>query len=434
LRQSSGEIRKWFHRRDRVPAQRVVDAAGSEREFGMNRSFNIAVIPGDGIGPEVVGQAERILQRAALVVGGFTLTLERYEAGAGCYRHTGSALPEATVAAARAADAVLLGACGLPDERYPDGTEIAPQVELRTILDLYAGIRPIRGLAGIPPVLARCPPETIDLVIVRESTEGLFASRATGIVLADAVATDTQVITRAGTERVVRAAFDWCRDRADARRQTPDGRGPDPNTEHRTPTTVTRVTCVDKANIFRSFAFFRRVFNEVAAEPAYAGIGADHCYVDAMALRLVRDPASLDVLVTENMFGDILSDLGAGLIGGMGVAPSADIGDRHAVFQPVHGSAPDIAGRGIANPVAAILSAAMQLDWLGKRHACAAARAAAVRIDAAVRAVLAPGTLLTPDLGGSCGTEELGAAIESALDAPEPKSMKPSGRPGRGPL
>jgi 3-isopropylmalate dehydrogenase len=131
-----------------------------------------------------------------------------------------------------------------------------------------------------------------------------------------------------------------------------------------------------------------------------------------MALRLVRNPASLDVLVTENMFGDILSDLAAGLVGGMGVAPSADIGDRHAVFQPVHGTAPDIAGRGIANPIAAILSAAMMLDWLGTRHACPAARDAAVRIDTAVRAALAGGNLLPPDLGGSATTEEIGTAVE----------------------
>jgi 3-isopropylmalate dehydrogenase len=361
----------------------------------MAAIFQIAVIPGDGIGPEVIGEAERALRRAQSVAGGFELTLEQYEAGAGAYRRTGSALPEATIAAARQADAVLLGACGLPDVRYPDGTELVPQVELRTILDLYAGIRPIRGLPGVPPTLARCPNEAIDMVVVRESTEGLFASRGGGIVLGDAVATDTQVITRPGTERVVRAAFEWCRARPSERQR--------------------RVTCVDKANVFRSFAFFRRVFDEIAAGPAYAEIEADHCYVDAMALRMVRDPASQDVLVTENMFGDILSDLGAGLVGGLGMAPSADLGDRHAVFQPVHGSAPDIAGRGIANPIAAILSAAMMLDWLGARHACAAARAAAARIDEAVRSVLASGDCLPPDLGGRASTAEIGAAIEGRI-------------------
>src|SRR5262245_4384138 len=179
----------------------------------MDHSFQIAVIPGDGIGPEVIREAERVLRRAASVVGGFSLEMQSYPAGAETYLKSGSALPETTIAGARAADAVLLGACGLPGVRYPDGTEIIPQVELRTILDLYAGIRPIRGLPGIPPILGGCPTESIDLVVVRESTEGLFASRGAGIVLGDAVATDTQVITRAGTERVVRAAFKWCTNR-----------------------------------------------------------------------------------------------------------------------------------------------------------------------------------------------------------------------------
>jgi 3-isopropylmalate dehydrogenase len=362
----------------------------------MQRPFQIAVIPGDGIGPEVIREAERVLRRAVSVTGGFSVELREYPAGAETYLKSGVALPEATIEGARAADAILLGACGLPDVRYPDGTEIIPQVELRTILDLFAGIRPIRGYPGVPPVLAQCPPEAIDLVIVRESTEGLFASRGAGIVLGDSVATDTQVITRTGTERVVRAAFAWCRDR---QRQAGQLR---------------RVTCVDKANVLRSFAFFRRVFDEVAAEHREPPVESEHGYVDAMALRLVRDPASLDVLVMENMFGDILSDLAAGLVGGMGMAPSADIGDRHAVFQPVHGTAPDIAGRGIANPFAAILSAAMLLDWLGARHACPAARAAAASIETAVRAVLATG-LLPTDLGGRASTQEIGAAVEREL-------------------
>jgi 3-isopropylmalate dehydrogenase len=386
----------------------------------MSPTFKIAVIPGDGIGPEVIQEAERSLRRAQAAVGGFELTFERFDAGAGAYLSGGAALPEATVTAARAEDAILLGACGLPHVRYPDGTELIPQIELRTVLDLYAGIRPIRGLPGVPPTLARWPNEQIDLVIVRESTEGLFASRDGGIVLGDAVATDTQVITRTGTERVVRAAFEWCRNRREGvqafrRSGVQEGAAVPPGRLNaRTPERLNappRVTCVDKANVLRSFAFFRRVFDEVAAEPAFAGIASDHCYVDAMAARLVQDPTSLDVLVAENMFGDILSDLGAGLIGGMGMAPSADIGDRHAVFQPVHGTAPDIAGQGIANPVAAILSAAMMLDWLGARHSCDAARAAGTRIDAAVRAVLAGGEFMPRDLGGSRGTVEIGQEV-----------------------
>ena len=180
-------------------------------------------------------------------------------------------------------------------------------------------------------------------------------------MLGDQLATDTQVITRRGTERVVRAAF-----RLAERRGRPRP----------------RVTCVDKANILRSFAFFRKVFDEVAAE--FPGVEADHMYVDAAAMEMVRRPGRFDVLVTENLFGDILSDLAAGLVGGLGVAPSADLGDRHAVFQPCHGTAPDIAGRGIANPLAAILSGVMLLDHLADTHDDPAPRDAARRIDAAV--------------------------------------------------
>jgi 3-isopropylmalate dehydrogenase len=358
--------------------------------------YRIAVIPGDGIGTEVIAEGVRALRRAEEVVGGFRLLFETLEAGAGCYLRTGEALPEETLERARAADAILLGACGLPDVRYPDGTEMVPQVELRTRLDLYAGIRPARLLPGVPSALADRGPGDIDLVVVRENTEGLFASRTGGIVLGDRVATDTQVITRAGTERVARAAFEWCARRT---RLHPDR--------------PRRVTCVDKANVFRSFAFFRRVFDEVAAE--YPGVAADHAYVDAVAMHLVRRPEAWDVLVTENMFGDILSDLAAGLIGGLGMAPSADIGDRHAVFQPCHGTAPDIAGQGIANPAATILSAAMLLAWLGDRHGDAALSEASRRIEDAVSAALAAGEAQTPDLGGRCRTQEAGDRIVRRL-------------------
>jgi 3-isopropylmalate dehydrogenase len=166
---------------------------------------------------------------------------------------------------------------------------------------------------------------------------------------------------------------------------------------------------VDKANIFRSFAFFRKVFNEVAAE--HPDVRREHTYIDAQALFLVQRPERFDVLVAENLFGDILSDLGAGLVGGMGMAPSADIGDRHGVFQPAHGTAPDIAGKGIANPIAAILSAALLLDWLGQRHGNAELTAAARRVEAAVGRVLGEGKVLPADQGGSATTAEVGAAV-----------------------
>ena len=350
------------------------------------RTYRIAVVGGDGIGPEVTGCALDVLAEARRAVSGFELDFVEAPAGAGTYLDRGEALPEASLAACRAADAILLGACGLPGVRYPDGTEIIPQVTLRIVLDLYAGIRPARRLDGIPGPLAGDP--AIDFVVVRESTEGLFASLGGGIVLGDQLANDTQVITRRGTERVVRAAF-----RLAKRRDRPQP----------------RVTCVDKANIFRSFAFFRKVFDEVAAE--FPGVAADHMYVDATAMEMVRRPGRFDVLVTENLFGDILSDLAAGLVGGLGVAPSADLGDRHAVFQPCHGTAPDIAGRGVANPLAAILSGVMLLDHLADTHDDPAPRDAARRIDAAVTGALASGQAHTADIGGHASTADITRAI-----------------------
>jgi 3-isopropylmalate dehydrogenase len=349
-------------------------------------TYRIAVVAGDGIGPEVIGVAVDVLAAACGAVAGFGLEFVEAPAGAGTYLGRGEALPTSTLETCRAADAVLLGACGLPDVRYPDGTEIIPQVTLRVELDLYAGVRPARSLAGIPGALAGG--REIDLLLVRESTEGIFASLGGGVVLGDEVATDTQVITRRGTERVVRSAFRIARRRGRPR---------------------PRVTCVDKANILRSFAFFRKVFDEVAAE--FPDVEADHLYVDAAALELVRRPQRFDVLVAENLLGDILSDLAAGLVGGLGVAPSADLGDRHAVFQPCHGSAPDIAGRGTANPLAAVLSGVMLLDHLAETRHDPAPREAARRVEAAVAGALAAGEARTPDVGGRASTAQAARAI-----------------------
>ena len=357
-----------------------------------NRRFRIAVMPGDGIGTEVTDAALTVLEAAA--GAGFTLDFEHLTAGAGAWRSTGTAMSAQTFERAKAADAVLLGAMGLPEVRYPDGTEIAPQLDLRFRLGLYAGVRPVRALPGGARPLADPRGADIDLVIVRESTEGLFASRGKGVVEDDRVARDTMVITRETCERLFDASFRLAR-----RRKARGGRG--------------KVTCVDKSNVFASMAFFRSVFDECAAR--HPDIEAAHHYVDAAALDLVRRPWEFDVMVTENMFGDILSDLTAALVGGMGMAPSADIGDRHAVFQPAHGSAPDIAGRGVANPLAAIQSAAMMLDWLGERHGVAQCAEAGRRIDAAVAAVLAAGSPRPVDLGGGDGTADVTRAVVDAL-------------------
>ncbi|MCK8786723.1 isocitrate/isopropylmalate dehydrogenase family protein [Roseomonas sp. NAR14] len=355
---------------------------------GGDNSVRVAVMPGDGIGREVTEATLAVLD-VLVRRHGLGVAFETLEAGAFCYRDTGTAMSEETFRRAEAADAILLGAMGWPGIRYADGTEIAPQLDLRFRLGLYAGVRPIRAIPGLPTVLADPRAAGIDLVILRESTEGLFFSRDRGTVTAEA-AEETLRITRGTTERLARFSFRLAEQRAAARGR----RGV--------------VTLVDKANVFRAFAFMRSIFDGVAKE--FPGVESRSHYVDAMALDLVRRPWEFDVLPTENMFGDILSDLAAGLIGGMGFAPSADIGDGHAVFQPSHGTAPDIAGQGIANPTAMLLSAAMMLDWLGGRGAGGAWQEAARALEAAVDGAFAAG-LRTRDVGGKDGTAAVVAEV-----------------------
>ena len=357
-------------------------------------SLDIAVLPGDGIGREVMTACLELLAKAEIVSGGPHLALTSHPAGALHYQESGEALPAATLEAARRADAILFGAMGWPDIRYPDGTEPIPQLDLRMALDLYAGVRPIRWFPGLPQVLAHERAREIDFVLVREQTEGLFYARGRGEVREDREAYDTMQITRTGTARVSEFAFGIAEQRR-ARRGS------------------ARVTCVDKSNVFTSMAFFRKVFDDVAA--THRAIGADYAYVDAMALTMVKKPWTLDVMVTENMFGDILSDLGAGLIGGMGMAPSADVGDRHALFQPAHGTAPDIAGQGKANPSAMFLSAAMMLDWLATRHGEPKLEVRARLIEAALEKAL---QAVTPmELGGGAGCAEVTRATIAAISA-----------------
>ncbi len=294
----------------------------------------------------------------------------------------------------RSADAILFGSAGDPNIRFEDGTEIAPQLTLRFVLDLYAGIRPIKQYAGVAPLLAEDPP--IDYVIMRENTEGLYASRGAGVRVGNDVAVDSMVITKRGTERIAKYAFDIAVERTGAPR---DG--------------VSRVTCVDKANVLKSQAYFREIYDGVAE--GYPDIERDYAYVDAFTVHQVRRPDFYDVVAAENMFGDIISDLGAGTIGGMGMAPSADVGDRYGVFQPSHGTAPDIAGEGIANPVAQILSASMMLTWLGMKKDDEVARQAARHIDETVGRVLESKTSHTADVGGQARTEQVGDAVASEI-------------------
>ena len=357
--------------------------------------FRIAVFPGDGIGNEITHPTLRLIARAAARTGGFSITPQDCPAGAAHYRDQGVALPKASIDTARKADAILLAAMGLPSVRYQDGTEISPQLDLRFELGLYAGVRPIRPIPGVPVVLADPRAREMDFVILRESTEGLFASHGKGEVTPER-ATETMVLTRPTTERLHDFGLGLA-----ARRKATGGQG--------------RATCVDKANVFRAFAWFREIFDRRARE--FPGLTADHMYVDACALMMVQRPWTLDVLITENMFGDILSDLGAGLIGGMGYAPSADIGVEHALFQPCHGSAPDIAGKGLANPTAMILSAAMMLEWLGRENGVAEATRAGALIRRSVDAAFASGGLRICELGGNAGTSAAFSAVEAAMDA-----------------
>ncbi|MGL5363752.1 MAG: isocitrate/isopropylmalate dehydrogenase family protein [Bosea sp. (in: a-proteobacteria)] len=360
-----------------------------------NDSIRVVVLPGDGIGREVMRPCVELLEDVARRVGRISLSFDEHQAGALTYRDTGVALPETAMDAARKADAILLGAMGWPEIRYADGTEIAPQLDLRFQLGLYAGVRPVRTLPNMPSVLADPRARALDFVVIRESTEGLFASRGKGELIGDSEARDTMVITRGVCEKLFDFAFALGRSRKAA-----GSKGV--------------VTCVDKANVFQSLAFFRKVFDERAA--LNPDVKADHAYVDAMALYMVRKPWELDVLVTENMFGDILSDLGAGLMGGLGFAPSADIGDHHAVFQPCHGTAPDIAGQGKANPTAMFLSGAMMLEWLGEKHERPELGLAGAVIRDAVDRAYANG-LKPLETGGTHGTRDVAAFVGDAIAA-----------------
>jgi len=360
----------------------------------VDKARRIVVLPGDGIGAEVTQSALTVLDAVRGRVPGAALDLVHLDAGAGTYLETGSALPDDVIAAIEDADAVLLGAMGLPDVRYPDGTEIIPQIELRMIFGLYAGVRPIRLLPGAPTPMGDARARDMDFVIVRESTEGLFAHMKDGTVEGDAVAEDRLVITRATSEKLFDFSFRLAQHRKAAGHPG-------------------KVTCVDKANVFKSMAFFRKIFDERAQ--AFPEIETDHQYVDAAALNFVRNPWDYDVVVTENMFGDILSDLGAGLIGGMGMAPSADIGDTTAVFQPSHGTAPDIAGTGKANPTAMILSLVLMFEWLATQEDGGPFGEAAALIDAAVCAAYADGALKPYEAGGSDGTAAIMARVLANL-------------------
>jgi len=348
--------------------------------------IRVALIPGDGVGPEVVREAERVLN-ACVSAGLADIRTELFPHGADHYLATGETLSDASFARLRDDfDAILLGAVG--DSRVPDGRHARDiLLGLRFRLDLYINFRPARlRLPELSP-LRSADERPIDFVIFRENTEGLYtgAGRIESAGGPDERAVSEAIATRHGVERIVRSAFEYA---------SSEGRG--------------RVTLGDKANaVPHVYGLWRRVFSEVAAD--YPDLDADMQYVDALAMQLVRVPDQFEVIVTSNLLGDILSDLAAELVGGMGLAPSANVNPgRHALYEPVHGSAPDIVATGAANPMAAILSTALLLRDGG-------ADAAAERVEAAVDAALEAG-IRTPDVAGSNTTEQVGAWIADHIE------------------
>ena len=316
----------------------------------------LGIIPGDGIGPEVTAEALK-----ALTAAGFAYEPVQYDLGGARYLRTGEVLPDSVLAELAGLDAILLGAVGTP-EVPPGVLERGMLLRLRFEFDLYVNLRPVRLLPGAPTPLAGRGPEDVDLVVIRENTEGAYAGEG-GFLRKGTpaeIATQGSVNTRLGVERCVRYAFDLARTRPRA-----------------------QVTLCHKTNVL-TFAgdLWRRTFEEVAIE--YPDVGTDYVHVDAACLYLVESPQRFDVVVTDNLFGDILTDLGAAVAGGMGLAASGNLNpprQRPSVFEPVHGSAPDIAGTGRANPLAAVLSAGMLAGFLGDSGASG-------RIERAVGAVL----------------------------------------------
>jgi tartrate dehydrogenase/decarboxylase / D-malate dehydrogenase len=352
------------------------------------KTYRIAVIPGDGIGNEVVPAAIRVLDAAA-ARGGFRFEWQHFPWGSAHHFEHGCMMPPDALETLRPFDAIFFGAVG--DPRIQDNVTLnGLLLPIRRGFDQYACVRPAVLYPGVRCPLAGKQPGDIDFIVVRENTEGEYA-QVGGLLYPDGphgVAVQSAIFTRHGTERVIRFAFDLARRRNGKK----------------------LVTSVTKSNAQGfSMAFWDVVFSEVARD--YPDIGTESLLVDAACMDLVRRPETFDVLVASNLFGDILTDLSAAITGSLGLAPSANLNPSRAfpsMFEPVHGSAPDIAGRGIANPLAQMLSGVMMLDFLGET-------AAAELVDRAVRSVLADQRELTPDLGGNGTTESVTVAIQDRV-------------------
>jgi tartrate dehydrogenase/decarboxylase / D-malate dehydrogenase len=348
--------------------------------------YSIAVYPGDGIGYEVIPPAVRVMEAVAAMCG-FAVEITEFPWGARYYREHSRVVPENFLEILRPFDAILLGAVGWPEE-LPDHVTLEPLVRIRQAFDQYACVRPARLYPGVRSPLADKSPGDIDLVVVRENSEGEYVDQGGRLKRGtpDEVAVQTAVHTRRGIERILRYGFELARTR-----------------RH-------KLTMITKSNAMRyGYVLWDEILEELA--PHYSDVKTDRQHCDAAAMNFVRAPEQFDVVVASNLFGDLLTDLGGVISGGLGLAPSTNTNAERefpSMFEPVHGSAPDIAGRGIANPVAAILSVALLLDHLVQA-------AAAERIRVAVATVLAAGHG-TPDLGGKLSTRQMGDQILRAME------------------
>lgn len=327
--------------------------------------YNIAIICGDGIGKEVMSACEYLLDKLDL-----DFSFKYGDAGFDCYNKNGTTLPEETLKIAKKSDATLFGAStSTPGQP-------SPIINLRKQLNVYANLRPIKSYRGV-----RSIHDDIDFLIVRENTEGLYSQKEYGD--SDKVIAE-RIITRNASEKISEIAFKQCIERNQS-----------------------KVTCVHKSNVLKKTdGVFKESFFKIAQN--YPQIQTEDFYVDAAAMYLLTQPQNFEVIVSTNLFGDILSDESAGLVGGLGLAPSGNIGDENGLFEPVHGSAPDIAGKNIANPCSMILSAAMMLDYLGEKEI-------ANSINKSVEKVISECKIRTPDLGGDSKTMDVTKAIASEL-------------------
>jgi len=344
------------------------------RQKSRQKQYTIALIEGDGVGPEI-SEASLVVLDALHDKLGLSFSVKESPAGDNCKRKTGVPLPESSLKTIRDADACL---------KAPVGETAADViVKLRQLLDLYANIRPAKSLPNVPSLKPG-----IDMVIVRENTEDLYKGQEFEF---DGGVVALRTITRLASERIAEYAFGEAERRAGAR----------------------KVVAVHKSNVLRkSDGLFSQVCKDVSK--SHPRIAFSEMLVDSAAMNLIRDPLSFDVIVTTNLYGDILSDEAAQLVGGLGMAPSANIGKYFALFEPVHGSAPDIAGKGTANPVAMILTVGMMLDWLAKTRKDGTCAAGANAIRTAVNRVLETSTR-TPDLGGKATTAQVARAVAKAI-------------------